>query len=47
MAKQKQAAAPDTTEVLKGAFLEFLGEDAIFEIQKRNPKEKVYLQTAK
>ena len=32
-------------EVLKGAFLEALGEEAIFEIQQRNPKDKVYLQT--
>ncbi len=32
-------------EVLKGTFLEALGEEAIFEIQQRNPKDKVYLQT--
>ncbi len=56
MTKHNRAAAPDATvtltdeetlnmEVLKGAFLEALGDDAIFEIQQRNPKEKVYLQT--
>ncbi len=56
MTKSDQAAATDATvtlttdeqlymEVLKGAFLEALGEDAISEIQQRNPKEKVYLQS--
>ncbi len=56
MDKHKQSTATDATvtlsddekmylEVLKGAFLEALGEEAIFEIQQRNSNDKVYLQT--
>ncbi len=29
-------------EVLKGSFLEALGEDAVYEIQQKNPKDKIY-----
>ena len=54
MDKHKQSIATDATvplsddermyqEVLKGAFLEALGKEAIFEIQQRNPKDKVYI----
>ena len=31
-------------EVLKGSFLEALGEDAVYEIQQQNPKDKIYQQ---
>ena len=40
-----QALTDDETlalEILKGTFLEALGEDAIYEIQQRNPKDKLY-----
>ena len=56
--KQSRAAATDATvrlsddktvylEVLKGAFLDALGEETVFDIQKRNPKQKVYQQEIK
>ncbi len=56
MDKQKRTTAADATETLtdaktmyieelKGAFLEALDEEAIFEIQQWNLKDKVYLQT--
>ncbi len=44
-AAANQAPADDETlalEILKGIFLEALGEDAIYEIQQRNPKDKLY-----
>ncbi len=58
LTKQIQAAATEATvslsddekvylEVLKGAFLETLGEETVFEIQQRNPKQKVYQQEIK
>ena len=31
-------------KICKGAFLEAIGDDAIAEIQLRNPKDKVYLK---
>ena len=51
MAKHKRTTAAGATEtltdnkkmyveLLKGAFLEALGEKPIFEIQQRNPKDK-------
>ena len=54
--KQKKAAASSTPtqltddenlylRVLKGSFLEALRDEAIYEIQQRNPKEKVYQQS--
>ncbi len=33
-----------TLEVLKGGFLDALGEDAVYEIQQQNPKDKIYAQ---
>ncbi len=30
--------------VLKGSFLEAIGEDAVYEIQQQNPKDKIYQQ---
>ncbi len=50
IAKKQAAAAPNATttlsednklnlEVLKGSFLEALGEDAVYEIQQQHPKE--------
>ena len=52
LAKRKRASAAGATEtlsaeeqmyveVLKGAFPEALGYEAIFQIEQRNPKEKV------
>ncbi len=32
-------------EELKGSFLEALGDEAIYEVQQRNLKDKVYLQS--
>ncbi len=32
-------------EILKGTFLEALGDDALYEIQQRNPKDKLYEQS--
>ncbi len=55
--KQKKVAASSSTatqltadlnlylEVLKSSFLEALGDEAIYEIQQRNPKQKVYQQS--